>query len=132
MAREFQRAERVADFLQQELAVLISREVRDPRVGLVDVTGVEVSRDLGRAKVFVTFPSESAAADEAERVEALNGAAGYLRSLLAKNSTMRSTPGLFFVFDESVRRGSYLSNLIDEVVEKDQRAADDAAESRDS
>lgn len=132
MAKEFQRAERVADFLQQELAVLIAREVRDPRVGLVDVTGVEVSRDLSRAKVFVTFPADSAATDEKERVAVLNGAAGYLRSLLAKSSTMRFTPGLLFIYDVSVERGSYLTRLIDEVVEEDRKAADDSADPKNS
>lgn len=157
MAREFQRADRVADFLQQELAVLISREVRDPRVGMVDVTGVEVSKDLSHARVFVTFPgggatsasnaaTDTGANSEAptentssasgrgkgkkkkktdekdERVDVLNGAAGYLRSLLAKSSTMRFTPSLKFVYDESIQRGSYLTRLIDDAVERDQRA----------
>lgn len=137
MAREFQRGERVADFIQQELAVLISREVRDPRVGLVDVTGVEVSRDLSHARVFVTFPgrpqSANNQADEQhnststeERVEVLNGASGYIRSKLAKNSTMRFTPKLKFVFDESIERGSYLTRLIDNVVEDDQRRSAEA------
>lgn len=115
------RSHRVADFLQQELARLIQQEVRDPRVGMVDVTGVEVTRDLGHARVFVTFMNT----DQKEAVEALNKASGFLRSQLAKGNKMRTTPSLRFIYDESVRRGSYLSNLIDEVVAKDQARHDE-------
>ncbi len=126
MAREFQRGDRVADFLQQELAILISREVRDPRVGMVDVTGVDHWSDLGHARVFVTFPGGSKNVETEVRVEVLNGASGYIRSMLAKNSTMRFTPKLKFVFDESIERGSYLTRLIDDVVENDQRKSAEA------
>jgi ribosome-binding factor A len=122
--RESNRSQRVADFLQQELARLIQQEVRDPRIGMVDVTGVEVTRDLGHARVFVTFMN----AEQEEAVEALNKASGYLRTLLAKGNKMRTTPSLRFIYDESVRRGSYLTNLIDEVVAKD-KARHDGEES---
>ncbi len=123
MPKEYQRAERVADYLQQELALLISRELRDPRLALVDVTGVEVSRDLSSARVYVSFPGESTVEEDKEREGVLNGAAGFLRSQLAKGSTMRSTPRLKFFYDESIRRGSYLTKLIDDALESDQRLA---------
>lgn len=128
MAKEFQRAERVADYLQRELALLIAREMRDPRLGLVDVTGVEVSKDISHARVFVTFPGESSRQRDDERVDVLNGAAGYIRSQLAKVSTMRTTPRLKFIFDESIQRGRYLSQLIDDVVADDRRRAEQAGE----
>ncbi|MEM8498100.1 MAG: 30S ribosome-binding factor RbfA [Pseudomonadota bacterium] len=121
MPKEYQRAERVADYLQQELALLISRELRDPRLTLVDVTGVEVSRDLSQARVYVSFPGESTLEEDKEREGVLNGAAGFLRSQLAKGNTMRSTPRLKFFYDESIRRGSYLTKLIDDALESDQR-----------
>ncbi|MFK7733249.1 MAG: 30S ribosome-binding factor RbfA [Pseudomonadales bacterium] len=134
MPKEYQRAERVADYLQQELALLIAREIRDPRLNLVDVTGVEVSRDLSSARVYVSFPGESTVEEDKEREGVLNGAAGFLRSQLAKGHTMRSTPRLKFFYDESIRRGSYLTKLIDDALESDQRltGGDESPDSNDS
>lgn len=128
MAREFQRSERVADYLQQELALLIMREVRDPRLQLVDVTAVDVSRDLSFARVHVTFPGDSTEEEIKERVAVLNGAGGYLRSLLAKGSALRTTPKLKFFFDESIERGSNLTRLIEDVVERDKQSRDEAGD----
>ena len=112
MAREFSRTERVGDYLQRELAVLIQRELRDPRLGMVSVTAVRVSRDLAHARVYITLlgcDSEKAAQPS---VDVLNGAAGFLRSQLSRDATMRSVPRLRFVFDESVGRGRQLEALI--------------------
>lgn len=117
MAKEYARTQRVADYLQRELASLIQREVRDPRVGMVSITGVDVSRDLGHARVYCTVMG-SDSRDEAEQsIEALNKAAGFLRSQLSRDSNMRTVPQLRFYFDASVGRGRDLEALI-------QRAAD--------
>ena len=116
MPREFTRAERVSDAIQQEVSILISDSIRDPRVGLVSVTDVEVSRDLAYAKVFVTFVGEKSEKETDEAIGALNGAAGYLRKLLASSIKMRKTPHLAFLFDESGRRGQHLTALIDYAV----------------
>ena len=113
MPREFTRAERVSDAVQQELAVLIREGVRDPRVGMVSVTDVEVSRDLAYAKIHVTFLGERTQEEIDEAMSALNGASGYLRKLLASSIKLRITPKLTFLFDESGRRGQHLSALID-------------------
>jgi ribosome-binding factor A len=113
MPREFTRAERVSDAVQQELAVLIRDEVRDPRVGMVSVTDVDVSRDLAYAKIHVTFIGDHTQKEIDEAMAALNGASGYLRKLLASSIKLRITPKLTFVFDESGRRGQHLSALID-------------------
>ena len=113
MPREFTRAERVSDAVQQELAVLIRDEVRDPRVGMVSVTDVDVSRDLAYAKIHVTFVGDHSQKEIDEAMAALNGASGYLRKLLAGSIKLRITPKLNFVFDESGRRGQHLSALID-------------------
>ena len=113
MPREFTRAERVSDAVQQELAVLIRDEVRDPRVGMVSVTDVDVSRDLAYAKIHVTFVGDRAQEEIDRAVRALNGAAGYLRKLLAASIKLRITPKLTFIYDESGRRGQHLSALID-------------------
>ncbi|RZO20727.1 MAG: 30S ribosome-binding factor RbfA [SAR92 clade bacterium] len=113
MPREFTRAERVSDAVQQELAVLIRDEVRDPRVGMVSVTDVDVSRDLAYAKIHVTFVGDRDQQEIDQAVRALNGAAGYLRKLLAASIKLRVTPKLTFIYDESGRRGQHLSALID-------------------
>ena len=117
MPRTSNRLGRISDQLKQELALLIQNEMRDPRLGMVSVLDVKVSKDLSHADVFITVLN--AKADEA--VAALNNAAGFLRSLLAKNLNLRVTPRLKFVFDESVERGRKLSSLIDEAVAQDAR-----------
>jgi ribosome-binding factor A len=118
MPREFTRAERVSDAVQQELAVLIRDEVRDPRVGMVSVTDVDVSRDLAYAKIHVTFIGDHTQKEIDEAMAALNGASGYLRKLLASSIKLRITPKLTFLFDESGRRGQHLSALIDYAISK--------------
>ena len=127
MPREFSRSERVADAIQRELATLIQMEMRDPRIGMVNITAVEVSRDLAHARVFVTFVDHSDATATDVRVAILNRAAGYLRNLLGKTLQTRVVPSLAFRFDESVERGAHLSELIDEAIRQDasHHASDD-------
>ncbi len=148
MAREFSRADRVADAIQRELAALIRAELRDPRVGIVNVTGVEVSRDLAVAKVYVSFVAlpgqQTATAQEdvsrkasasvgargesgAEQagVDALNGAAGFLRTLLVKQIQLRIAPTLKFIYDATGERGQHLSALIDRAVAADRKHGHD-------
>ena len=107
------RGARIADQIQRELAELIRLEVRDPRVGLVTLTGVELSGDQSHAKVFFTVMGASEAR---EAGEGLTHASGFLRSELAHRLTIRKVPELHFTFDESVERGVRLSRLIDEAV----------------
>ena len=105
---------RIADQIQRELAELIRLEVRDPRVGLVTLTGVELSRDQSHAKVYFTVLGAPSDAEQAR--EGLQRAAGFLRSNLAHRLTTRKVPDLVFAYDESVERGVRLSRLIDEAV----------------
>ncbi|WP_440996937.1 30S ribosome-binding factor RbfA [Arhodomonas sp. SL1] len=118
MAREFSRARRVGEQIQRELAELIRDEVRDPRVGSVTVSEVQVSRDFAHAKVMVTVLG-AGAEDSADAVEALNHAAGFLRSQLARRVRLRQVPALEFRYDETFDRGARLSRLIDEVAPDD-------------
>ena len=108
------RSARIADQIQRSLAELIRLEVRDPRVGLVTLTGVELSRDQSHAKVFFTVLGAEHDAQAAAR--GLANAAGFLRSALAHQLTIRKVPELHFEFDESVERGVRLARLIDEAV----------------
>jgi ribosome-binding factor A len=112
MAKEYARTQRVADYLQRELAAVIQHEVRDPRVGMVSITGVEVSRDLGHARVYCTVMGIDTSEDARETIDALNKASGFLRSQLSRDSSMRSVPQLRFYFDSSVGRGRDLEDLI--------------------
>lgn len=126
--REFKRTDRVADQLQKELAVLIQREVKDPRLGMVTVSGVEVSRDLGYADVYITLLGEQTSERIKENLQVLKRAAGFLRSQLAKRVKLRHVPELRFHYDESVVRGQQLSSLIDEAVASDRDRQDDNGE----
>ena len=118
---DFSRLDRVGDFIQRELAQMIQQEIRDPRIGMVMVNEVRVSRDLSHARIFVTFVGCESVADAEEPLAALNKAAGFLRTLLSKANTMRITPKLNFVFDESVFRGVALSSLIDKAIGEDKK-----------
>ena len=119
MAKEYARTQRVADYLQRELAALIQHEVRDPRVGMVSITGVDVSRDLGHARVYYTVMGSDSEAEAGDTTEALNRAAGFLRSQLSRDSSMRSVPQLRFYFDSSVGRGRHLEDLIRRAADAD-------------
>ena len=123
---DYSRLDRIGDFLQQELAQLIQQEVRDPRIGLVMVNEVRVSRDLSHARIFVTFAGRDAEEDINEALAALNKASGFLRTLLSKTNSLRVTPRLNFVYDESVQRGSSLSSLIDKALSADEAMKKDS------
>ncbi|QQD17705.1 30S ribosome-binding factor RbfA [Spongiibacter nanhainus] len=117
--KEFSRTDRISDFLKRELGTLIQMELRDPRIGMVSVTDAEVSRDLSHAKIYVTVMGKDDAESAAESIAALNKAAGFLRSQIARVNNARTTPQLRFYFDSSIGRGQHLSNLIQRAVESD-------------
>lgn len=121
MPRDFKRAERVAGTLRRELAQLIQTEVKDPEVGFVGLSDVEVTRDLAHAKVFVTVFEPDKAADS---LKALNKAAGYLRRRLGQEMRIRSVPELHFEHDASVETGQRMDNLIEAAIASDRLAPD--------
>ena len=107
------RPQKLGDLMQRELSSLLRLELRDPRVGMITITSVDVSPDLSHAKVFFTILDKQKLA---ETLAGLKRSAGFLRSQLAKRIQMYTTPELRFVYDESVERGDRLSRLIDSVV----------------
>ncbi len=116
MPREFKRSERVAGSLRRELAQIIQMEIKDPEIGFIGLSDVEVTRDLSHAKVFVTvFEHEKAASS----VKALNQAAGYLRKRLGQEMRIRSVPELHFHHDASVETGRRMDSLIDTAISSD-------------
>ena len=106
------RPRKVAELVQRELSELLRRELRDPRIGMLTITSVDVSPDLSHAKVFFTLLQKEQLEDT---LHGLKRAAGYLRSQLAHRMKLYTTPELRFVYDESVERGDHLSRLIDSV-----------------
>ena len=130
------RAQKVGDQIQRELAALVQLELNDPRVGMVSITGVEVSSDFGSAKVYVTVlntltedskmnaltlsaPGMLDNLEIEENLKALTKAAGFLRTKLAKRLDIRKVPKLRFFHDNSIRNGQQLSDLIDEALSAD-------------
>ena len=124
MAQEFSRTRRVSEQLKRELALLIQEEVKDPRVRMVTVNAVEVSRDLAHARVYVTSLVDHQERDKL--IEGLNKAAGFLRRELGRRISLRTTPQLHFTYDESIDSGARMSALINEAVSSDKaRHVDD-------
>lgn len=115
MSRNAPRLRRVAEQIRRELAELIRLEVKDPRVGMVTLTDVEVTADYAHAKVFFTLLGSEQALRET--AHALEHAAGFLRTQLSHRLRLRTVPQLRFVYDASVERGLRLSRLIDEAVQ---------------
>jgi len=123
MAKEFPRTRRVGEQMRREMACLMRSEIDDPRMAMVSITGVEVTRDFAHAKVYVTILGDPARREE--MVAALNQAAPMLRHELGRKMRLRTIPRLTFRYDEAVERGAHLSSLISAAV------AADAARHRD-
>ena len=117
MPKDYPRSRRIAEQVQRELSDVIRLELKDPRVGMITITDVEVTPDHGLAKVFFTLLGDESKIEETRR--GLQHAAGFLRSQLASRFEMRSVPQLQFVYDASVERGARLSSLIDTAVASD-------------
>ena len=106
------RAFKVADQIQRDLTELIARELKDPRVGMVTLQGVEVTPDYAHAKVFFSL----LIGDPVETQAALNQAAGFLRNGLFKRLHIHTVPTLHFVFDRTSERAAYMNALIAKAV----------------
>ena len=115
-----QRTDRIDELLRQEIGSILTREVKDPRVGRVTITAVEVSPDLSHAKIFVTHLAGREHADEA--IHALAHTAGFLRTALSHRLQLYSVPQLHFAYDDSIESGMRLSQLIDEAVAADHKS----------
>ena len=120
MSREFKRSDRVAQELKKEVAIILQREVKDPRIGMVTVSDVEVSRDLAYAKIFVTFLFDSDQAAIEQGMAGLEKVSPYIRSLVGKAMRLRIVPELRFIYDESLVEGMRMSNLVSNVIRQDE------------
>ena len=113
-SKSFSRKDRVAEQIRRELAELIRSELKDPRVGMISITDVEVTADYAHAKIF--FSTLAGSEHVAEVMTGLQKASGFLRRELGKRISIHMTPQLHFVFDESLERGADLSQLIQKAV----------------
>lgn len=120
MSKEFSRTQRVSQQLQKELALILQREVRDSRIGMVTISDVEVSRDLAYAKVFVTFLCVGEQTPETS-LAALKEHEPQIRMMLGKRIRLRLTPEVRFTYDNTLVEGMRLSNLVSDVVSKDKQ-----------
>ncbi len=109
------RTERVADLIRRELADILMNRMRDPRLGFVSVTGVEVSPDLGHAVVYLS--SLDGAERRAEIIKVLSFAVPFLRRELAPRLGLREVPTLRFIYDESIERGARIEDLLRQIKE---------------
>jgi ribosome-binding factor A len=121
MPKEFSRAQRLAEQIRRELAELIRLELKDPRVGFISLTDVELTPDYAHAKVFFTAMGGSESVPEIQA--GLRRAAGFLRRELGKQIRIHTLPELHFHYDNSVEEGSRLSQLIDRTVREDEARA---------
>ncbi len=124
-SRSYKRTDRIADQIQKDLALLLQREIKDPRVGMVTINGVTVSKDLAFADVYVTFMGVDAEQDVDQGLAVLDHAGGYLRSMLAKAIQLRTMPKLRFHYDQTIVDGPKMSRLIASARAKDREILGD-------
>ncbi|MCH7646545.1 MAG: 30S ribosome-binding factor RbfA [Nitrospinae bacterium] len=104
------RMDRVNELLLEEIARLLQRDIKDPRIGFVSVTRVETTRDLKNARVYVSVFGEETI--QAEAIKGLSSAAGYIRHNLFRKLSLKTVPTLSFVLDESIAHGVHITSLI--------------------
>lgn len=132
MPKEFSRTERVGQQIHKEVASILQNEFknRDPRLGLVTVSGTEVSRDLAHAKVYVTFFDSDQ--DKIKLyMSILEDNKGFVRTLLAKRMRMRAVPAIKFLQDVSITEGMRISNLVTDALNQDKERAEKAGRTLD-
>ncbi len=118
MPKEYSRSQRVVEQIRRELAELIRLEVKDPRVGFITLTDVEITPDYAHAKVFFTAMGGEESVPDI--LQGLRRAGGFLRRELGRRIRLHTIPELHFHYDRSVEEGSRLSRLIDDTVKEDE------------
>ena len=111
----FKRADKVADLIKAEISDILLRQINDPQVREITVTGVKVTDDLRQAKVFFVRTGENVCSEET--IKGLHRAAGFLRRELGKKLRLRHVPEIKFIFDESFEYGDRIDRLLAEIKE---------------
>jgi ribosome-binding factor A len=112
----YKRTERVSDQMKQEIADILMRKIKDPRIGFVTVTDVDLADDLRNAKVYVSVYG----GDDQKKasLEGLRSASSFIRSELGRRMRLRYVPELLFRFDATVERGAHIMELLREIEDK--------------
>lgn len=118
--RGYKRTDRISDQIQRDLALMLQRDIKDPRIGMVTISSVKVSKDLSFADIYVTFMDKESEADARDAMKALDSASGFLRSALAKLLSIRVMPKLRFHYDNTIVEGARLDSLIKRALAEDQ------------
>ncbi|QMV13390.1 30S ribosome-binding factor RbfA [Vibrio spartinae] len=121
----FSRTQRVSQQLQKELAMILQREIRDSRLGMVTISEVKVSRDLAYAKVYVSFLCVGEQTPES-CLKALKEHESHIRMMLGKRIRLRLTPEVRFVYDDTLVEGRRMSSLVNQAVDEDKRKRDES------
>ncbi|MDQ0337305.1 ribosome-binding factor A [Caldalkalibacillus uzonensis] len=111
------RVQRVGEAIKKELSQIFQQELKDPRIGFVTVTGVEMSGDLQQAEVYLTVLGNEE--QKEQTLEALAKAKGFIRSEIGRRVRLRHTPELVFKFDESIEYGNRIEKLLQELNQED-------------
>ena len=120
MPYDYSRTDRIGEQIRRELALLIRNEIKDPRVGMVSILDVKVTKDLNQAKVYFDTLQQD---KHKECQQALNHAAGFLRRELGRTIQLRNTPALLFIYDDTEQKANDLSVLIDKAISSDKKDA---------
>lgn len=128
MANE-KRVRQMSQLLKEEVSKILLNEIKDPRIGFASITKVEVSSDLKHAKVMVSVIGSEQ--EKKETMEGLHQARNYIRKLIGERLTTYHTPKVIFRYDNSIEQGVHISNLIDEVIEEDEKRKEDSEDSEE-
>lgn len=123
---EFKRSHRVSESIHKEITALLIKGLKDPRIGFVTITGVEVSSDMRHARVFYSVMGDEESCKNTEK--GLKSSVSYIRRELGKRLRMRYVPEIVFVIDKSLEYGNRIESLLRDIHEKE---ADDGSDSED-
>lgn len=131
MPKDYSRTRRVGEQIQREMAQLVQQEIKDPRLGIITISAVKLSRDMSHATIYFTILDESQSV--ADTLKILEGASGFLRHELGKRMQLRIVPHIHFKFDESISYGNELSALINKAIdmENPENRMDDSDSEKD-
>ena len=115
MPKDYSRTRRVGEQIQREMAQLVQQEIKDPRIGLITISAVKLSRDMSHATIYFTILDESQSIEETVKI--LEKASGFLRHELANRMQLRIVPHLHFKYDESISYGNELTALINKAID---------------
>jgi ribosome-binding factor A len=116
----FKRADRVGDQMKQEIADILMRRIKDPRIGFVTITDVEVTDDLKNAKVFVSIYG----GDKETTLKGLKSASTFIRAELGRRMRLKFVPEILFRFDSTVEKGAHIMELLHEIEQEDKEKKD--------